>query len=113
MTAQDPHGVTTGFQANRHCWKCFKENEQLTLIDDKPMNLCKGCLYTLKQLTQWLDAYGLKIKQVQYAMDLSNDASQGKGEDRVQKGKDSKNGKKAPEESGALSDTAEKEIGAL
>ena len=95
MTGQNADGVATGFQANRHCWKCFKENEQLTLIDDKPMNLCKGCLYTLKQITQWLDAYGLKIKQVQYAMDLSNDASQGKGEDRVVKGKAKDNGKAA------------------
>lgn len=94
MTSQDSHGVTTGFQAERHCWKCFKENEQLTLIDGKPMNLCKGCLYTLKQLTQWLDAYGLKIRQVQYAMDLTDDASQGKGEDEVVKEK-GRNGSKA------------------
>jgi len=81
----DPHGVVTGFQASSHCWKCFKENEQLTLIDDKPMNLCKGCLYSLKQLTQWLEAYGLKIKQVQYAMDLDPDPSQGNGRVEVVK----------------------------
>lgn len=71
--------IVTGFRAERHCWKCFKENDLLTLIDDKPMNLCKGCLYTIKQMTQWLEAYGLKIRQIQYAMDLTpNDPSEGK-----------------------------------
>lgn len=118
MTSQDPHGVTTGFQAARHCWKCFKENEALTLIDGKPMNLCKGCLYTLKQLTQWLEAYGLKIRVIQYALDdvvpsaaapqhIVADASQGKGEDEVVKGKVSKNGKGA-EDPQAIVEVTEK-----
>lgn len=56
--------VQTGFKAEAHCWKCFKENVDMTLMDGKAMNLCKGCLYVVKQLSQWLNAYGLGVRQI-------------------------------------------------
>jgi len=55
--------VQTGFKAEAHCWKCFKENTDIGFIDGKAINLCKGCLYVVKQLSQWLNAYGLGIRQ--------------------------------------------------
>jgi len=84
--------VQTGFQAAEHCWKCFKENDALTLIDSKPMNLCKGCLYTLKQMTNWLSAYGLAIKVVQPSLDdyhptMEDVSEEGKGKVRVSRGR--------------------------
>jgi len=56
--------VQTGFKAQEHCWKCFKENKEIGFIDEKPINLCKGCLYVVKQMSQWLNAYGLGIRQI-------------------------------------------------
>lgn len=56
--------VQTGFKAEAHCWKCFKENTDMSFLDGKPVNLCKGCLYVVKQFSQWLNAYGLGIREI-------------------------------------------------
>lgn len=98
--------VQTGFKAEAHCWKCFKENTDISLLDGKAMNLCKGCLYVVKQLAQWLNAYGLGIRQIQIAPvsaeELTAGKNQGKRGARGRKGA-SVNGKAADEDGdGAL-----------
>jgi len=81
--------VQTGFKAEAHCWKCFKENQDLTLMDGKAMNLCKGCLYIVKQMSQWLNAYGLGIRQVTILSFSEEELSAGleKGKKRVSREK--------------------------
>lgn len=94
--------VQTGFKAEAHCWKCFKENSDMSLLDGKAVNLCKGCLYVVKQFSQWLNAYGLGIRQIMIAAvnkdELSVGENQGKRGSRGRKG--SSVNEKTPEEGG-------------
>jgi len=91
--------VQTGFKAEEHCWKCFKENRDIGFIDDKAINLCKGCLYVVKQMSQWLNAYGLGIRQV---IAFSAEEAQDQIEDLTRDGKKRvSRGKKGPEEAEA------------
>lgn len=79
--------VQTGFKAEAHCWKCFKENTDMSLIDGKPINLCKGCIYVLKVMSQWLNAYGLAVRVVgEFTEQEETDQDPG-GKDRVGRGR--------------------------
>ena len=68
--------VQTGFRAEAHCWKCFKENVDMSVLDGKPMNLCKGCLYVVKQFSSWLNAYGLGVREIPTPIPLAIVADQ-------------------------------------
>lgn len=72
--------VQTGFRAEAHCWKCFKVNADMTFLDGKAVNLCKGCIYVVKQFSQWLNAYGLGIREI---IPMIPDAIE-EGKDRVE-----------------------------